>query len=138
MLNRLTTGPLDPLGKTWLSPHRYFDKGGSGTSPYCRSDLQPSGALGNSTAAARKYGYKLFLGEFAFGRAAGMKGGCSKLGPEIMAYLEANSDVWVGWTAWGGGRAWSPTYTFRVENSKDRAAIWAGENGRLGADSWKR
>lgn len=130
-------GLRDPLGRTLMSPHSYWDSDGSGRSGYCRGDTSAKGQLGAVTAAARRRGVRLFLGEFAFGKSGVLSPVCAKLGQEMFAYMRANRDVWAGGTLWGGGPAWSARYTFRLEKAKDRAATFDTAYGRMIAESWR-
>lgn len=137
-LNRagiMTLADLDPLKRTWLSPHRYFDSNGSGTSAYCRTDLSMSGAFGSSVAAARKLGMRLYLGEFAWGRYGSWPESCKKLAPVIVDYLKATPEF-AGGASWGWGPRWTKTYTFRGEHFSDRAKTWDTENARVLARLW--
>lgn len=126
---------LDPLKRTWLSPHRYFDSNGSGTSTYCRTDLSPKSAFGSSVTAAKKLGMKLYLGEFAWGRYGSWPGSCKSLAPLIVQYLR-DTEEFVGGASWGWGPRWAKSYTFRGEHMTDRAKTWDTENGRLVRALW--
>lgn len=130
-------GLKDPLGRTILSPHSYWDADGSGRTAKCRDDTTARQQLGNATVAARRRGVKLFLGEYAFGRAGGLTPACQRLGAEAIRYMKANSDVWVGATLWGAGKAWSARYAFRLEAADDRKASFETPYGRLVAGSWE-
>ena len=106
----------DPLNKTFFSGHLYLDKGSSGTNATCT-------ATGDAGIAAwaesmRKRGIKGYLTEFAFGRHSGIPASCAAVGDAMMAAVKANSDVILGTTAWGGGRAWPEGYAFKVESVK--------------------
>ena len=139
-LNRagvMSLADLDPLKRTWLSPHRYFDKDGSGTSAYCRTDLSPNGALGSSVSLARKFGAKLYLGEFAWGRYSDtFPSSCQNLAPVMIQFLK-NTPEFVGGASWGWGPRWSKSYTFRGEHPSDKARTWTSINGRLTQSLWQ-
>lgn len=107
-------GLQDPLNRTFLSGHRYFDKNSSGTSATCA----PYTSVDAFAAAARKRGLKAYLTEFAWGSYRGVPASCAPVGKAFMAAVKANSDVIVGTTAWGGGRAWKEDYLFKVEPKK--------------------
>lgn len=116
-------GIIDPLNKTYFSGHRYFDKGGSGTKPDCHTNSGDAG-IGEFAASLRKRGLKAYVTEFAFGSHRGVPASCNVVGPNFMAGIKANSDVIAGSTVWGGGRAWSESYGFKVEPKKGtRAAV---------------
>ena len=137
-LNRagvMSLADLDPLKRTWLSPHRYFDSNGSGTSAYCRTDLSMSGAFGSSVSAARKLGMRLYLGEFAWGRYGYWPDSCKNLAPVIVDYLKATPEF-AGGASWGWGPRWSKSYTFRGEHFSERAKTWDTENARILSRLW--
>lgn len=114
-------GIIDPLNKTYFSGHRYFDKGGSGTKPDCHTNSGDAG-IGEFAASLRKRGLKAYVTEFAFGSHRGVPASCNVVGPNFMAGIKANSDVIAGSTVWGGGRAWSESYGFKVEPKKGTRA----------------
>jgi hypothetical protein len=109
-------GIHDPLGKAYFSGHLYLDNGSSGTSPTCTAT--GDAGIGAWAAGLRKRGIKGYLTEFAFGRHSGIPASCAAVGDAMMTAIKANSDVILGTTAWGGGRAWPENYTFKVESAK--------------------
>jgi aryl-phospho-beta-D-glucosidase BglC (GH1 family) len=126
-----TLADLDPLKRTVLSPHRYFDKDGSGTSKYCRTDLSPNGAFGSSVSMAQKLGVNLYLGEFAWGSYADdFPESCRTLAPKLIEYLKATPEF-IGGASWGWGPRWSKSYIFRGEHPDDPARTWATANGQF-------
>jgi endoglucanase len=60
----------------------------------------------------RTNGKKGFLGEFAGGNNATCNLGIANM----LAYMEANADVWAGWTWWAAGPWWGG-YKFTIEPS---------------------
>lgn len=126
---------LDPLQRTWLSNHRYFDSNGSGTGPYCRKDLSMAGAFSSSVSAARKLGMQLYVGEMAWGAWHQTTAGCAALAPKVIEYLRATPEF-VGGAMWGWGPRWKTDYHFRGEHAKDRAATWETLNGKLTRSLW--
>ncbi len=114
-LDRDTSGPLDPLNRTYLNGHRYFDKGSSGTSKDC--DVKTSGFV-DFADQLRRRGLKAYITETAFASHYGMKPSCAAVGAEALAALRANSDVLLGVTWWGGGRIWPETYIFKIDPPK--------------------
>lgn len=109
-------GIQDPLNKSYFSGHLYLDKGSSGTSPTCTAT--GDGGIAAWAAGLRKRNIKGYLTEFAYGRHSGIPASCQAVGAAMMASVKANSDVIIGTTAWGGGRAWSETYIFKLEPKK--------------------
>jgi hypothetical protein len=106
----------DPLNKTFFSGHRYLDSGSSGSKSGCK-DTGDAG-ISEWAAAMRKRGIKGYMTEFAFARHDGIPASCQAVGTAMMAAVKANSDVILGTTAWGGGRAWSESYIFKIEPAK--------------------
>ena len=37
----------------------------------------------------------------------------------MLAFIEQNGDVWLGWTWWAAGAWWKPGYPFNVQPGKD-------------------
>jgi len=114
-LDRDTSGPLDPLNRTYLNGHRYFDKGSSGTSKDC--DVKTSGFV-EFAEQLRQRGLKAYITESAFASHYGMKASCAAVGVEAIAALRAKSDVLLGITWWGGGRIWPESYLFKIDPPK--------------------
>jgi len=114
-LDRDTSGSLDPLNRTLLNGHRYFDKGSSGTSKEC--EAKTSGFV-EFADQLRRRGLKAYITESAFASHYGMKISCTAVGVEAIAALRANSDVLLGVTWWGGGRIWPESYLFKIDPPK--------------------
>ncbi|MEO7934730.1 MAG: glycoside hydrolase family 5 protein [Dokdonella sp.] len=91
--------------------HQYFDSNYSGTSATCKSD---SGTGANELAGVtnwlRSNGRKGFLGEFAGANNAD----CHTAIVSAMNHLDANDDVWLGWTWWAAGPWWGD-YMYSLE-----------------------
>lgn len=89
--------------------HQYLDGDSSGTHP---TVVAGKGAtiLKAATDWARANGRRLFLGEYGFATdAASMKEGS-----DLIAFMRANADVWMGSAYWAAG-AWWGGYMFSVE-----------------------
>lgn len=108
-------GKLDPLDRTYINAHRYFDSDASGTSKICKDK---SSGLASFAAALRKRSLKGYITESAFGSSYGIDPSCTTVGTEVVAALKTNSDVLLGVTWWGGGRVWPETYHFKIEPLK--------------------
>jgi hypothetical protein len=108
-------GPLDPIGRTFINAHRYFDKGASGTSKIC---VDKASGFVSFAAALRKRGLKAYITESAYGSSYGVDPSCTTVGQEAVEALKANSDVLLGVTWWGGGRIWPEHYHFKIEPLK--------------------
>lgn len=101
-------GVVDPLNKFIYEIHQYVDSDYSGTH---RDAKLGSGStvLVNVTNWARGLGKQLFLGEFGFAVPEG-----NVEAKALMDYMDANRDVWAGWTYWAGGQWWGE-YMFTIE-----------------------
>lgn len=97
-------------GNVILSPHRYFDPGSPGASSKCTTDV--AAELASTRAKAAKRGYRLFLGESAFGNWVGMNGTCAAEGAKVIAEIKSHPETWAGVTWWGAGREWPVNYVF--------------------------
>lgn len=100
----------DPMNKLIFQCHDYLDYNHSGTHD---TAVKGSGAkqLVEATKWARENRKKLFLGEFGI---ANTPSGMSE-NEAMLSYMNDNSDVWVGWTAWGAGPAWPENYFFKLD-----------------------
>ena len=102
-------GFADPEHNFAFEVHQYMDKDRSGTTDSCERGIGKN-SLKDVTRWARKNGYTLFLGEFGWAENAA----CMEEGTDLLDYIGANKDIWIGWTYWTGG-AWYPkTYMFLI------------------------
>lgn len=101
---------VDPLNNIVFEVHQYLDSDSSGTHSTCVSSTIGRQRLAAVTAWAKQNNKKLFLGEFAFANNAT----CLAAGQDTLTSMESNSDVWFGWTYWGGGPWWG-TYMFALD-----------------------
>ncbi|KAJ3033423.1 hypothetical protein HDV00_006357 [Rhizophlyctis rosea] len=90
--------------------HQYFDSDYSGTSEICTHGVE---VFYNTTAWLREHGFRGFLGEFA----ASTDASCAGTIETVLRYLDANSDVWIGYTWWAAGPWWG-SYMYSVEPVK--------------------
>ena len=105
---------VDQANKFAFEVHQYFDPDSSGTSPIAVSASIGSERIEAFQRWCRENGFKAFLGEFA----AGADETSFAALDNICNTLEVNSDVWLGWAAWAGGRWWPDDYIFTLEPSK--------------------
>ncbi|WP_107045465.1 cellulase family glycosylhydrolase [Sphingomonas sp. STIS6.2] len=117
-LDRDTNGPLDPLNRTYLNGHRYWDKGSSGSSQSCDITWGEGSGLDDFAAQLRRRGLKGIITEAAFGAHFGIKDNCKTIGKNAIADMKANADVLYGITWWGGGRVWPESYLFKIDGKK--------------------
>jgi hypothetical protein len=73
----------------------------------CTSGPKILGQMAQATDLLRNAGLKAIVGEFATNR----KESCNKVAQDIANFAVANSDVWQGLVAWGGGAHYSPFAT---------------------------
>lgn len=101
---------VDPANNYAFEVHQYFDGNSSGTSGKCVSATVGSERLKNFTGWLREHGKRAFLGEF--GVAKGET--CEAALDDMLAHMDANADVWLGWTYWAAGPWWG-NYMFSIE-----------------------
>jgi endoglucanase len=93
-------GPLtDSSNKIIYEMHQYLDSDGSGTSATCVSSTIGSSRIAAATSWLRSNGKKGILGEFA----GGANANCEAAVKDMLSYMVANKDVWMGAMWWGGG-----------------------------------
>jgi endoglucanase len=98
----------DPLNHYAFEVHDYFDD----EHIYRECDANVGiNRLMQFTAWCRTYGKKGFYGEF------GVKTNrsCLIALSNALAYVNANADVWLGWTYWAAGPWWPNDYHFSIE-----------------------
>jgi endoglucanase len=100
----------DPINHFAFEVHQYLDADSSGTSGTCQSTTIGSQRLANFTAWCRANGRRSFLGEFGVSANAS----CLQALDDMLTYVEANADVWLGWTYWAAGPWWG-NYMFSIE-----------------------
>ncbi len=103
----------DPVDNIVFELHQYFDSDFSGLSPVCTPGHGPA-QLESVTSWLRTHGFRGFLGEFA----GADNPACRTAIEDALGYLEANADVWLGWTWWAAGPEWGE-YIFTLEPTDD-------------------
>jgi len=98
---------VDPGHNFMFEVHQYFDSDGSGTHPDC-----PKGpdVLDSFTQWCKQNNFRGFLGEFA----GGYNSQCQNVINGVFSYMEANADVWQGFTWWAAGQWWG-SYMYSIE-----------------------
>ncbi|HEV8292040.1 MAG TPA: cellulase family glycosylhydrolase [Tepidisphaeraceae bacterium] len=125
---------VDPANNYAYDVHQYLDSDGSGTSATIFNNDPTIGVqrLTAFTDWLKANNRRGFLGEFAVANST-IGSGASQIGDEtlinMLDYIDANSDVWLGWTWWAGGPWWN-NYMFTLDptnlgaaNQADRAAM---------------
>jgi endoglucanase len=111
--NDLMGNVVDPANNFALEVHQYFDQDSSGTSPTAVNNRIGSERVAAFQNWAREKGFKAFLGEFASASDAVSLDALR----DLCSTLEANADVWTGWSAWAGGSWWADDYMFKLDQS---------------------
>jgi endoglucanase len=125
-------GVIDPLKNYAFEVHLYFDGDNSGTSSHTVSANIGVERVKAITEWAKQTGNELFLGEFGVARDA--------LGVQaldnLMAYMQANADVWTGATYWAAGPWWGD-YMFSIEprNGVDAPQLAVLQKYDLGSEA---
>lgn len=105
----------DPADNYAFDVHQYLDADSSGKEGACVAGAGAKRLAPFIDWAREEPGRRGFLGEFAAGSpdVRGQK----QCATELAALLDAaeRSGVFDGWTAWGAGRWWDPSYVFRLE-----------------------
>jgi endoglucanase len=129
---QVMTGVVDSADNFAFDVHQYLDGNSSGTSDQVVSETIGRERLTDFTNWARQNGHRAVLGEFAVSNS--MVGtGTNQIGDEainnMLDYMDANDDVWMGWTWWAGGPWWQE-YRYTIEptdlgsgNPVDRPAM---------------
>lgn len=101
---------VDPLDNYAYEVHQYLDNNSSGSSETCVSINTGVDRLKSFTSWLRTHNKRGFLGEFG----ASSNEICMEGIDKMLAYMDANADVWLGWTWWAAGPWWG-NYMFSVE-----------------------
>jgi endoglucanase len=107
-------GVVDPTGPWAIEIHQYLDADFSGRAPTCQSRTIGSAQLAPVTAWARERGIQLFLGELGGSADAT----CLAAVDDMLDHVDANPDVWRGWTWWAAGPWWGD-YMFSIAPRPD-------------------
>jgi endoglucanase len=108
-------GLRDPADRTVIEVHQYLDADYSGTSADCVSPGIGVDKLRGFTGWLRQRGRQGFLAEFGGGPGEV----CQQAVDNMLAFIQQNGDVWLGWTWWAAGGWWKPDYPFNVQPGKD-------------------
>ncbi len=93
---------VDPGNNMVFEVHMYLDSDSSGTSQVCVSPTIGSERLQTITAWMRSNGFRALLGEMG----TPFNTTCNLAMADMLDYMQANADVWVGWTWWVAGPWW--------------------------------
>lgn len=123
---------VDPADNYAFEVHQYLDSDSSGTHEAVVSATVGAQRLAGFTNWLKTNGKRGFLGEFAVPNST-IGDDAAQIGDEAIAamldHMDANSDVWLGWTWWAAGPWWG-NYMFTIEptglgtaNVADRASM---------------
>jgi len=102
---------VDPANNMLIEVHQYLDADSSGTSSTCTRATIGAERLVAFTTWLRANGKRGFLGEFA----AADNSTCKQALAGMLAYMQANKDVWAGWSYWAAGPWWGSADMFSIE-----------------------
>ncbi len=101
----------DPIDHMVIEVHQYLDSDSSGTKPEVKSPTIGSERLKSFVEWCRANKRRAFLGEFAVPANEAGKVALA----DMMASMERDSDVWLGWTWWAAGAWWPDSYMFSLK-----------------------
>jgi len=104
----------DPGDNFAFEAHQYLDSDSSGTSATIVSSTIGAERLMAFTEWCRSNNRRGFLGEFAVANSTIGAGIGDEAISNMLAYVEQNADVWLGWTWWAAGPWWG-NYMFSLE-----------------------
>lgn len=90
----------DPKQNTYLNIHQYFDSSFGGSTSGCINRVVGAQFLSGVTLWLRRNNKKAILGEFG----ATYDDTCAATVSDTLNYVQANSDVWMGWAWWNAGK----------------------------------
>gem|GEM_PF-1368037 len=96
----------DPGNNFAFEAHQYLDPDGGGNSPTCVSATVGSERLAGFTAWLRANHVRGLIGEFG----TGSDPTCLAALDDMLKHVEANQDVYLGWTYWAGGPWWGTNW----------------------------
>ena len=105
---------VDPGNNFAFELHQYLDSDSSGTTTQIVSETIGQERLVDVTNWMRTNNKKAFLGEFAVGNSTIGAGIGDEAIANMLTYMQANDDVWLGWSWWGGGPWWGE-YIFAID-----------------------
>jgi endoglucanase len=101
----------DPEDHFVFEVHQYLDSDFSGSNPTCQSSTIGADSLAGFTAWLRANGKQGLLAEFGGGSDAT----CLAAIDGMLAHVDANTDVYVGWSWWSAGPWWPSDYFLNLE-----------------------
>ena len=102
---------VDPGDHMAYEVHQYLDADYSGTSSTCQSSTIGADSLAGFTQWLRAHGKRGMLAELG----GGANPTCLAAIDGMLSHLDANADVWLGWTWWSAGPWWGSGYFLNLE-----------------------
>lgn len=107
-------GVIDPASNYAYDVHQYLDGDGSGSSATIVNATIGATRVSGFTQWLKANRRRGFLGEFAVANSTIGAGIGDEAITNLLNHLNANSDVWLGWTWWSAGPWWGE-YQFTLE-----------------------
>lgn len=113
----------DPADRTAIEFHQYFDKDFSGTNRDCTKGAEAVAAVARLSQWLRENDKLGFLGEFG----VASDPACIASAKSMVANVEQNADIWLGWAYWAAGDLWPQNEMLNIQpfNGKDRPQLAA-------------
>lgn len=111
--SQVMVGVDDPLDNFVFEMHQYLDADSSGVDlDNCASATVGSERLSNATSWLAQHGGRAILAEFG----AGANTTCLAAVDDMLSFMDAHPDEWLGWTWWSAGPWWG-NYSASIEPS---------------------
>ena len=101
----------DPANNFAYEVHQYLNADWTGASADCQSVDVGISALTQVTEWARQHSKRIFLGEIGVGSGHT----CLDALDRVIKFMNANNDVWFGWTYWAAGAWWPHEYFTNIQ-----------------------
>ncbi|KAB7766689.1 glycoside hydrolase family 5 protein [Xanthomonas maliensis] len=105
----------DPLQRYAIEVHQYLDADSSGTSATCTSASVGAERLRSFVDWLRRTNKRGFLGEFG----AANNAVCRTALDGMLAAIQAEPTLWLGWSYWAAGAWWRTGYPYSVQPDAD-------------------
>lgn len=104
-------GVVDPVDNFAYEVHQYFDGNFSGTGEDCSRAGDAVAAVEDFTRWLREHGKRGYLGEFGVPKDEA----CVSALADMVAVVEGNRDLWVGWAYWVAGDWWPESEALNIQ-----------------------
>lgn len=119
--SRVMSGVVDPGQNFAYEVHQYMDEDFSGTHETCPQATEALEGLERFTGWLNEQNAKGFLGEFGGSKDPACLAGLT----EMVRFMDAHPDRWLGWTYWAAGDWWPETEGNNIQpvNGRDRPQL---------------